>query len=117
MTIGREEQRRVIKEMTQSQKYSKNDKCYAVSMDWWRRWQKWVGWSNISFPHESDFESPGEIDNTSLLNRLTESRRGHVYEAVSEGVWSRLTEWYGGGPEIQIAANRTSCAAPKVLFS
>lgn len=102
MTIGREEQRRVIKEMTQSQKYSKNDKCYAVSMDWWRRWQKWVGWSNISFSHESDFESPGEIDNTSLLNRLTESRRGHAYEAVSEGVWSRLTEWYGGGPEIQI---------------
>ena len=91
-----------MKEMLREQKYSRGDVCFAVEMDWWRAWQKSVGWDTHSEPVEGTFEPPGEIKNTKLVNRYLPAKRGFSYEAVNERIWRAIVEWYGGGPEIPL---------------
>lgn len=53
-------------------------------------------------------KSPGEIDNTRLLESETNPKsglkeglqEGQDYEVVPEPIWQLLHGWYGGGPQI-----------------
>lgn len=80
---------------------------YIVSRSWWNSWCKYVGY------HEECTEvSPGPIDNSSLvygegytwntLRLKPELDPASDIEILHPVTWKRLTQEYGGGPEINL---------------
>eukprot|EP01130_Rhizamoeba_saxonica_P009576 TRINITY_DN3896_c0_g1_i1.p1 TRINITY_DN3896_c0_g1~~TRINITY_DN3896_c0_g1_i1.p1 ORF type:complete len:937 (-),score=208.84 TRINITY_DN3896_c0_g1_i1:51-2777(-) len=74
---------------------------YILDIKWWNRWK-----SHVCYDWKSSFpqKKPHSIINDNLLNTDGSLKRGkserYDYIIVSEPVWEKLIEWYGGGPAI-----------------
>ena len=116
-------------------------RVYLLSMKWWEVWKRFV---NYDAPPVDNLEEsmgefanirpanrqktvfvgdkPVEIDNSGLLeaaNKLV-LRQNLVekkdYCLLTEGAWSELYSWYGGGPEIGRFVRETSTGLALELY-
>ena len=74
------------------------DFAYCLSKDWWQSWCRFVG-----FNQERSGEAPGPITNEALLS--DESYSDAIESSsvlITTTVWSRLKDWYKGGPDLKV---------------
>lgn len=75
---------------------------YAISMDWFRRWQLFVG--------AVTDEEPGPINNKAIAQQVDALlsrgvRPGSDYAQINSTLWKFFYNIYGGGPEIILRGN------------
>lgn len=94
------EQARVMRDTKEI--YQLDSHAYAISSTWFGKWKQCVGYGK----DEATNVSPGEIDNSSLVDSSLQLRKdvseNKDYIILTEPIWKKLLEWYGGGPEIAL---------------
>ena len=104
LTLHRREEVRTLLE--KSNEEARNDSGCFVSLQWLLKWV------------DSDaFSSVPPVDNTCLLcphHRLDPSKSS-LWKRVSSAVYSRLVEFYTGGPELKVADTCSECLKQKLV--
>ncbi|XP_010542043.1 PREDICTED: ubiquitin carboxyl-terminal hydrolase 9-like isoform X2 [Tarenaya hassleriana] len=108
-----EEERRIVTELASESDVNlmEGNLYFVISNRWYRSWQRYVGLSTDECPsgEPSEVTRPGPIDNFDIvesgsdtsdpqLRRMLEE--GIDYVLVPQEVWTKLVEWYKGGPPL-----------------
>lgn len=85
---------------------------YAISMNWFRQWQLFVG--NVSD------EIPGPINNSSIALQTDVAvsrgvKPGSDYAQINSTLWKFFYSIYGGGPEIILRGNPEEVLRPSTV--
>jgi ubiquitin carboxyl-terminal hydrolase 4/11/15 len=93
------DERTTIDQLISSNPLTLGDKAHLISATWLSLWRCYTSPDEVASP-------PGAIDNSALLDDdgilkvgLTEQTH---YSVFSTPVWSRLFDWYGGGPDVAV---------------
>ena len=96
----------------------------SFARSWWTQWAAYSNWD----PTSSGGDAPGQIVTSDLLvddEDATEYllraglREGSDFKVLGEAAWSKLVEWYGGGPTIcrmALAEGGGGNSKPEVLL-
>lgn len=93
------EQSQVVLQLMQAPLIA-GETCFLLSRRWWRIFSEYVDLDDL------EALSPGPIDNSELLHKAGSDRvraglvEGEDFVIVSEPVWKKFMEWYGGGPAL-----------------
>ena len=81
--------------------FKAGDKANLVSLKWFQAWGDYTG-----FKSRGSGPFPGAVDNSDLMlddNRMRPSLINHKdFEPISPESWKLLSQWYGGGPLIEV---------------
>lgn len=101
------EQKDIIKLIVNESVLQEGDRqAFLISVKWHDRWKEYVGY---------DGGTTGEVEMTPIDNAGIVDIDGNVIPGVTEGSdyavllpaeWTKLCEWYGGGPEVAVPAVR-----------
>jgi len=97
------EQLREVRDIERAGELVAGEKAYLIEAGWYKDWHLHV---SDYYPHRSPEAPDGSIDNAMLLG-ADQRHRGDLIETndyciLVKGVWDRLVEWYGGGPEVAV---------------
>ena len=96
------------------------DKLPYMPCRWWDQWAAYSGYGSTGEAGRDCHLSrrPGEIDNTSLLQKYPAElrglwakkglREGVEYRIVTAKTWNMLHQWYNGGPALLAIAEADS---------
>ncbi|OHS97695.1 hypothetical protein TRFO_36068 [Tritrichomonas foetus] len=93
------EQCQIIRNLLDSSLIPDSD-GYLISTKWFNQWKESVGFNDVA-----TFSKVSPIDNSLLTvddHVRADAINGVDYEIVSEAVYNKLFEWYGGGPPLKM---------------
>lgn len=103
-------ERKTVQQLMNGRKYIVGESWNIISAEWMEAWKKYVNYeSNHSALHKQStvmlFEyKPIEINNSDLVdsdnNLIDTLELGVDFEVIPAEVWSVLSSWYCGGPEL-----------------
>ncbi|EOA37360.1 hypothetical protein CARUB_v10011117mg, partial [Capsella rubella] len=109
-----QEERRIVTELiSEAEADLKEGNLYfVISNRWYTSWKRFVGLltEEILSKEPSEARRPGPIDNYDIIeseNKASDPQlrmmleEGVDYALVPQKVWTKLVEWYKGGPPIQ----------------
>jgi len=99
--LSPQERCNIIKDLSRQNPLRVGKDVYAIDSNWFKQWKFSVGFTSGT-PRK---DVCGPIDNRDIVfgsgSLKFGKNEGEHFNVVSEAVWMRLHEWYGGGPSIK----------------